>query len=68
MTKYCKGCGVRLQDEDREAIGYTPNLEKDYCQRCFRIRHYDDVMISMQKVSTVVSVASRRLKRPNTAR
>lgn len=37
MTKYCKGCGVRLQDEDREAIGYTPNLEKDYCQRCFRI-------------------------------
>lgn len=49
MTKYCKGCGVRLQDEDREAIGYTPNLEKDYCQRCFRIRHYDDVMISMQK-------------------
>ena len=47
MTKYCKGCGVRLQDEDREAIGYTPNLEKDYCQRCFRIRHYDDVMTSM---------------------
>ena len=25
-------------------------------------------IISMQKVSTVVSVASRRLKRPNTAR
>ncbi len=49
MTKYCKGCGVRLQDEDREALGYTPKLDKDYCQRCFRIRHYDDVMISMQQ-------------------
>ena len=68
MTKYCKGCGVRLQDEDREAIGYTPNLEKDYCQRCFRIRHYDDVMISMQKVSTVVRLASRLWKRSNVSR
>lgn len=49
MTNYCKGCGVLLQSERPDAIGYTPKEQADYCQRCFRIRHYDDVMISMQQ-------------------
>ena len=49
MTKYCKGCGARLQSEDRDALGYTPKADAALCQRCFRIRHYDDVMISMQQ-------------------
>ena len=49
MTEYCKGCGVRLQDSDPTLPGYTPKLDKAYCQRCFRIRHYDDVVISMQQ-------------------
>lgn len=49
MSKICKGCGVVLQTEDKEKIGYTPKMEADYCQRCFRIRHYDDVVISMKQ-------------------
>lgn len=49
MTKYCKGCGAALQSENKEAVGYTPKEDAIYCQRCFRIRHYDDVMISMQQ-------------------
>lgn len=49
MTKYCKGCGVALQSDDPKVVGYTPKPEANYCQRCFRIRHYDDVMISMQQ-------------------
>lgn len=49
MRKICKGCGVVLQNTDKTAIGYTPKLEADYCQRCFRIRHYDDVVISMKQ-------------------
>lgn len=49
MSKRCKGCGVVLQSEDENALGYTPNLEKDYCKRCFRITHYDDVVISMKQ-------------------
>ena len=49
MTRYCKGCGAALQSENKEAIGYTPKEDAQFCQRCFRIRHYDDVMISMQR-------------------
>lgn len=49
MSKICKGCGVILQNQDKKAIGYTPKMEADYCQRCFRIRHYDDVVISMKQ-------------------
>ena len=45
MTKCCKGCGIVLQNEDDKALGYVPNLEADYCQRCFRIRHYGDVTV-----------------------
>ena len=48
-NKICKGCGVVLQSSDAAAIGYTPKMEADYCQRCFRIRHYDDVVISMKQ-------------------
>ncbi len=48
MSKRCKGCGVTLQYTDKGKIGYTPKEDADYCQRCFRIRHYDDVTISMK--------------------
>ena len=49
MTKCCKGCGITLQNEDEKALGYVPNLEADYCQRCFRIRHYGDVTVDMKQ-------------------
>ncbi|MGY3765313.1 ribosome biogenesis GTPase YqeH [Vagococcus vulneris] len=47
----CIGCGVIIQTEDKDGIGYTPKsaLEKGletnevYCQRCFRLRHYNDI-------------------------
>lgn len=48
MTKKCIGCGVDLQYDHPEAIGYSPKADAKYCKRCFRIKHYDDVMISMQ--------------------
>lgn len=49
MTKYCKGCGVLLQNEDENALGYVPSLDSSYCQRCYKIRHYGDVTINMQQ-------------------
>ena len=49
MTKYCKGCGAKLQNDDKDAIGYVPTLDASYCERCFRIRHYGDVTISIKK-------------------
>ncbi len=49
MSKHCSGCGVELQNIDKNKIGFTPKLEADLCQRCFRIRHYGDHVISMRQ-------------------
>ena len=37
----CKGCGVLLQHEDPKKEGYSKN-EAELCERCFRIRHYNE--------------------------
>lgn len=47
----CIGCGALIQSDDPDAIGYTPQsavtkgIEKNelYCQRCFRLRHYNEI-------------------------
>ena len=38
----CRGCGVVLQDKDKDLLGYTINLNNELCERCFRIRNYND--------------------------
>lgn len=48
MTKKCLGCGVELQYENKNELGFSPKVDAIYCQRCFRIQHYDDVVINMQ--------------------
>lgn len=45
MTKKCSGCGAILQDNDINKEGYTANIEKDLCQRCFRIKNYSDYKV-----------------------
>lgn len=43
----CSGCGVKVQTENKEEIGFVPRsaLDKDViiCQRCFRLKHYNEV-------------------------
>ena len=43
----CMGCGVKVQTESPKNIGYAPAsaLEKEMiiCQRCFRLKHYNEV-------------------------
>ncbi|MFC3932170.1 ribosome biogenesis GTPase YqeH [Streptococcus dentapri] len=49
---FCIGCGVKIQSEDKEAAGYTPRSSivkaeetgELYCQRCFRLRHYNEIV------------------------
>jgi ribosome biogenesis GTPase YqeH len=45
----CKGCGIKIQYENKNEVGYSPKINSTYCQRCFRIIHYDDLMYSMKK-------------------
>lgn len=42
--KKCQGCGVILQNTNKEQIGYVKNLTKDYCYRCFRLTHYNELI------------------------
>lgn len=47
----CIGCGATIQSDDPNKIGYTPKsaIQKGldnnelYCQRCFRLRHYNEI-------------------------
>ncbi len=43
----CSGCGVRVQTENKNELGFVPKsaLERDVliCQRCFRLKHYNEV-------------------------
>ena len=41
-NKYCKGCGIKLQDENILNIGFTTNLDLDFCMRCFRLKNYGE--------------------------
>lgn len=38
----CEGCGSILQNENPNNEGYVKDLSKKLCQRCFRIRHYNE--------------------------
>ncbi|WP_437437187.1 ribosome biogenesis GTPase YqeH [Schleiferilactobacillus harbinensis] len=50
---YCIGCGAKLQTTDPAVAGYIPASaltkqladggDKLYCQRCFRLRHYNEI-------------------------
>ena len=40
--KKCRGCGIELQNESIDKVGYVVDLNQDYCQRCFRLSHYGD--------------------------
>ncbi len=48
---HCIGCGVTIQTTDPNELGYTPKAaiekglenEEMYCQRCFRLRHYNEI-------------------------
>jgi 30S ribosome assembly GTPase len=43
----CMGCGVKIQTENSNELGFAPAsaLEKEMiiCQRCFRLKHYNEV-------------------------
>ncbi len=38
----CSGCGISLQNKDINELGYTKSLDNDLCERCFRIKNYND--------------------------
>lgn len=42
MNKKCIGCGSILQSKDINKEGYIKDIDNNLCERCFRIRNYND--------------------------
>ncbi len=38
----CSGCGIVLQNRDPNELGFVKTLDSALCERCFRIKHYND--------------------------
>lgn len=49
---FCIGCGIQIQTTRKQEAGFTPaaalakgiEAREVYCQRCFRLRHYNDII------------------------
>ena len=52
----CIGCGVELQTEEKNKLGYTTNIEKNLCERCFRIRNYGEYKTVTKQNSEFISI------------
>lgn len=64
MSK-CIGCGVILQSEDKEKIGYIPKEKQEnssLCERCFRILHYNDLKQIDLETTDVIATVNKRGK------
>ncbi len=59
MDKKCIGCGLILQNSNKNEKGYTPNIDKEYCMRCFRLKNYGekniDEKINMEDIFNKVN-------------
>jgi len=43
--KKCNGCGTFLQATNSNLEGYTNNINNDLCERCFRIKNYNEYKV-----------------------
>lgn len=42
MTKKCLGCGITLQTENKNIEGYVDDINKQICERCFKLKNYGE--------------------------
>ncbi len=55
MSK-CKGCGVNLQNTNPNELGYVKDLDKSLCERCFRIRNYNEYSMVYKDNADYISI------------
>ena len=61
MSNKCIGCGIELQDKDKNLDGYVSSNDYRLCERCFKIKNYgqnkvvissnDDYLRIMDKIT-----------------
>lgn len=42
MIKRCSGCGIILQEGKPQKEGYTEDINKELCTRCFKLKNYGE--------------------------
>lgn len=52
----CLGCGSLLQSNNIDEIGYTKNINNNLCERCFRIRNYNDYKLVSKSNEEFVNI------------
>ena len=45
MTKKCPGCGSIIQYDDENKVGYSPKKDAKLCERCFKLKNYNEKKI-----------------------
>lgn len=60
---HCDGCGVQLQTEKEDELGYIPKsaLKREHvlCKRCFQLRHYNkNVTVDLSSADFLKMVSS----------
>ena len=64
----CIGCGITLQTEEKNNLGYTTNIEKKLCERCFRIRNYGEYKTVTKYNNLNTQIKPLKVKRSKTER
>lgn len=52
----CIGCGVNLQNINKNLLGYTINLDNKLCERCFRIRNYNEYKFGVKNNNDFINI------------
>ena len=52
----CVGCGVVLQSSNKEEVGYAIDITKSLCERCFRIRNYNEYKFVTKDNNDFISI------------
>lgn len=68
MNKKCKGCGAILQTINPDKEGYIQEINintKDICERCFRIKHYNDYKIIEKTNNEYIEILKKINEKPD---
>lgn len=61
MNKKCLGCGITIQNNDKDALGYSPKSDALYCERCFRIKNYNEAkFVSLPNSVDIIDVVNKK--------
>ncbi len=55
----CIGCGSLLQSDDVEKEGYTQDINHALCERCFRIRNYNDYKLISKDNNDFINILKK---------